>query len=307
MDNMERVVVTGATGFIGGALVRKLLQQGKKVYAIDINEEKLNELKQYGDVVTIKAHFEDYKSLKTIINDKIDVFYHFAWNGVFGEAFKDYELQLLNTKYSCDALCLAKEIGAKKFVFAGTNNEFEVKKYLSRDYFEPRFTCIYATAKLATEMICKTLAFNYGIEYNAGLIAMVYGEGNNSKMLSNVIIKSLIDNKRPKLVEGNNKYDMVYIDDVAEAFCKIGEKGVNLKSYYIGHRNLKTFKEIITDIRDVLNPNMELIFGEYKDNLDMDYNLVDLEALYQDTGFECKADFEESLLKTAEWVKKLDI
>lgn len=301
---MKKIVVTGATGFIGGALTRKLLLAGKKVYAIDISREKLEELKQYGDVECIVAGFDDYKNLE--INDEIDVFYHFAWNGVFGESFKDYEKQLLNTKYSCDALSAARRIGAKKFVFAGTNNEFEVQKYMSKEYFEPRFTCIYATAKFATEMICKTLAYNYGIEYNAGLIAMVYGEGNKSRMLSNVIIENLIDNKRPKLVEGNNLYDMIYIDDVAEAFYCIGEKGVNMKSYYIGHRHLKTFKEIIMEIRDILNPKMELIFGEFKDNLDMDYNLVNLEALYHDTGFECKADFKQSILKTAQWLKNIN-
>ena len=126
---MKKVVVTGATGFIGGALTKKLLQKGIKVYAIDINQERLDELKKYGDVVTINARFEDYKDLHTKIFDDIDVVYHFAWNGVFGDSFKDYELQLLNTKYSCDALLLAKKLGARKFVFAGTNNEFEVQKY----------------------------------------------------------------------------------------------------------------------------------------------------------------------------------
>ena len=300
---MQTIVVTGATGFIGKAVTKKLLQQGKKVYAIGTNEEKLSHLKQYGDVITIKATFEDYKNLHTQIDDNIDVFYHFAWNGVFGEAFKDYELQLLNTKYSCDALCLAKNIGAKKFVLAGTNNEFEVQKYMTEEYFEPRFTCIYGTAKLATEMICKTLAYNYGIEYNTGLIAMVYGEGNNSRMLPNVLIESLINNQRPKLVEGNNKYDMVYIDDVAEAFCKIGEKGRHMKSYYIGNRNVKTFKELVTNIKDVLNPEMQLKFGEFNDTIGLDYSLIDVDALYNDTGFECKADFKESILKTAKWLE----
>ena len=122
-------------------------------------------------------------------------------------------------------------------------------------------------------------------------------------MLPNVLIKQLLQGKEPKLIEGNTSYDMIYINDIVEAFYRIGESGQNLKSYYVGHRQLRTFREIITEIRDILAPDIELKFGEYPDNMDIDYSLVDLEALYNDTGFECKADFRDSILKTAEWIK----
>lgn len=304
---MKSAVVTGATGFIGRALTIALLKAGTKVYAIDLNESKLEALKEYGEVVTIKASFKDYQGIQIQTEEDIDVFYHFAWQGVFGEAFKDYELQLLNTKYAGDAICLAKRMNCKKFVFAGTMNEYEVKNYLNKDYFMPRYTCIYSTCKLAAEMICKTLAYNMGIAYNGGLIAIAYGEGNSSWMLPNVLIKQLLNNQIPKLIEGNSFYDMIYIEDIIQAFIKIGEYGVNMKSYYIGHRKLQTFREIVTQIRDILNPEIALGFGEYKDTLELDYNLIDLEALHKDTGFECAAGFKESILKTAEWVKQMEV
>ena len=59
----------------------------------------------------------------------------------------------------------------------------------------------------------------------------------------------------------------------------------------------------MTDIRDILNPQAQLLFGEDKDTINMDYSQVDLNALYNDTGFECKTDFRDSILKTAEWLK----
>lgn len=300
---INTVVITGATGFIGKALATRLLKEGKKVYAIDIDLKKLKELESVGNVITIQATFERYKELHNEIQDNIDVFYHFAWQGVFGDAFKDYTLQLLNAKYACDAIYLAKSIGTKKFVFAGTNNEYEIKKYLNIEMEKPRYTCIYSTAKLAAEMMCKTIAYNEGVNYSSGLIAMAYGEGNMSKMLPNILIDNLINNRKTSLVQGNNLYDMIYIDDIVEAFYRIGDRGKNLKSYYVGHRNLKKFKEIVIEIRDILNPQAELGFGEYKDSLDMDYSLIDLDALYNDTEFECKSDFKESILKTAKWIE----
>lgn len=301
---MKSAIVTGAGGFIGSALAKKLLSMGVHVVAIGTDREKLEQRFKHPNITFVQASFSEYYQLDKLIGQPADIFYHCAWQGVFGEAFQDYELQLNNVKYTCMALEAALKIGCKKFVFSATNNEVEIKKYLLSDQeIKPRYTCIYSTSKLAAEMICKTLAYQKGIQYSAGMIAMAYGEGNRSEMLPNVLMSHLLDGKSPKLVNGYNLYDMIYIDDIANAFYCIGESGHHMKSYYVGHRKLRTFREIVTEIRDILAPDVELRYGEYPDNLDMDYSLVDLDALYHDTGFECTADFESSILKTANWLK----
>ncbi len=303
---MKKIIVTGATGFIGGALTKKLLLQGERVYGIDINAKRLEEMKQYGDFVPVVADFSKYDVLDEFIGESgFDVFYHFAWQGVFGDSFKDYRLQLNNAAFAADALMVAKKLDCKKFVLAGTYNEYETENFMRSETFTPRYTCIYSTSKMAAELVCKTLAFQNGIEYSAGRICMAYGEGNRSKMLANVVIGQLINKQNPKLIEGNNYYDMIYIDDITDAFIAIAEKGHNLKSYYVGHRTLKTFRELFTEIRDILCPEAKLGFGEYKDTVNMDYSLIDTEALYRDTDFECRTDFRGSIVKTAEWVKTL--
>lgn len=303
---MNKAIVTGAGGFIGGAVTKKLLEKGIHVYGVDISEQALKRFHGCEGFHPVIADFSQYSRLHEVIRDEIDVFFHFAWQGVFGDAFKEYELQLNNAKYACDAIAEAIKIGCRKFVFAGTYNEFEIKNFLESDVFQPRYTCIYSGSKTVAEIICKTLAFNNNIEYSAGLIAMAYGENNRSMMLPNVVMKQLLRNESPKLIKGDNLYDLIYIDDIAEAFYLIGEKGHNLTSYYVGHRNLKTFKELLTEVGEIINPDVELLFGEYIDTDNKDYGLIDLEALYQDTGFECKADFRESILKTAEWLKTLE-
>ena len=300
---MKKEIVTGAGGFIGGALTKNLLEKGVTVYGVDISEDKMSDYADHKNFIPVTADFSKYDRLSDMIEDDIDVFYHFAWQGVFGAAFKDYALQLNNAKYACEAINQAIKIGCKKFVFAGTYNEFEIKNFLNSEEFEPRYTCIYSGAKTVAEIICKTLAFNNGIEYSAGLVAMAYGERNRSMMLPNVVISQLLRDEAPKLIKGDNLYDLIYIDDIAEAFYEIGERGKNMRSYYVGHRYLKTFREIITELGKIVNPNIELKFGEYKDTDNKDYDLIDLDALYNDTGFECKADFEESIRKTAEWIK----
>ncbi len=301
---MKRVVITGATGFLGSFLTKKLLSKGIKVYAVDINEEKLSGLKNNELCVPIIAGFEDYNDLPQMIEDNdIDVFFHLAWAGGFTTAIKDYKLQMMNASFAGDALVSAYKIGAKKFVYANTYNQYEILNFLESETFEPRYTCIYSTAKTAASLICRTLAHNLGIEYCAGLIPMPYGENNYSKQLVNVVIQCLINHESPKLIEGNNYYDLVYIEDIIDALIAIGERGKNKKEYYVGHRKLKSFKEWIVEIKDVIAPDVELVFGEYKDNQQIDFSKVDLDLLYRDTGWECRYELKDKLPETVEWIK----
>ena len=302
---MKKVIITGATGFFGSMLTRTLLSQEIKVYGIDINEGKLQQFSRDDNFIPIVACFENYEKLPEMIQERdIDVFYHFAWAGGFTTAIRDYKLQMSNAGYAGDAVVAAHKIGAKKFVYANTYNQYEIINFLESETFEPRYTCIYSTGKTAASLICRTLAYNLGIEYNAGLIPMPYGENNYSKQLVNVVINCLNNGETPRLVEGNNLYDLVYIQDIIDALIVIGEKGKNKKEYYVGHRKLKTFKEWMTEIRDEIAPDVELKFGEYKDNQQIDYEKVDLDALYRDTGWECHYELKDKIQDTAQWVRQ---
>ena len=302
---MERVVITGATGFIGSALSRKLTEQGITVLGLGKSAEEF-EGKDFGrGFIPIIGECKDYDKLDGLLNQsEVDVFYHLAWEGGFTTAIKDYKLQMKNAVYAGDALCLAHRIGARKFVYANTYNQYEIINFLKSETFEPRYTCIYAAGKTAGSLICRTLAYNLGIDYCAGLIPMPYGENNKSKQLVNVVLSALNNKTSPKLVEGNNLYDLVYIGDIVDALIAIGRKGHSGKEYYIGHRKLKTFKEWMIEMRDIVAPEVELKFGEYIDNQKIDYSMVDLDLLYRDTGFECHADFAEKIKESAEWLKK---
>lgn len=302
---MKTAIVTGAGGFIGSALVEKLLSSGVAVYALDRNIDSMRQNKMLAGAKLICADFDNEFSLKECIAEKIDVFFHCAFAGGFGgEAIKNYELQLLNAKYACDAVQQAISLSCDKFVLASTVNSIEIKSFINDEHFVPRNTCIYGAGKMVAEIMGKTIARGSQMQFCTALIAMPYGERNLAGTLPNVIIKQLLNGDKPKLIEGNNLYDLIYIADVAAGLQAIGEAGVDFRNYYVGHRQLDSFKNIITKIRDNLAPNIELGFGEYPDAPAVDYSLIDLEALYRDTGFECQADFRESILKTAEWLKE---
>ncbi|WP_298069791.1 NAD(P)-dependent oxidoreductase, partial [uncultured Mailhella sp.] len=293
-----KAVVTGATGFIGSALTAQLARAGVTVYAVGRNPEKLATLARR-EGVTALVDAPGHAG----IPQGVDVFFHCAFEGGFGgTALKNYALQLRNAALACDAAAHAAALGARKFVLASTVNTVELRSFIGSESFKPRYTCIYSAGKLAAELMGKTIAHNTGMPFCTALIAMPYGEGNTAATLPNVVMSHLASGKRPALIEGRNLYDLIYIGDVAGALMAIGAKGRNFRDYYVGHRELQSFKRWIEQMRDVLAPELELVFGEYPDSPSLDYSLLDLDALYRDTGFECTADFETSIRRTAEWL-----
>lgn len=281
-----------------------MAKKGCLVYAVVRNLKGIIELQKEKNIIIVECNFENYRNMHKMIADNIDVFYHFAWSGVSGKEFKDYDIQLDNIKYGCDALNEAIKIGAKKFVFAGSSHEFKVKRVNQNNKIELRRCCVYGTAKLSCELMCKTLALQGGIEFNSVIFTNVFGVGDKSNRSTNTILKKMLNYEVPKLVVGNDLYDWVYIDDVVKGLCVVGERGVNFKSYYIGNRNLKKLKHIIEEVRDIVVPEMELKFGEFKDDSFIDYSSININELYEDTDYLVNSNFKTDILKTIEWLKK---
>ncbi|MCR3922140.1 MAG: NAD(P)-dependent oxidoreductase, partial [Firmicutes bacterium] len=299
-------IITGASGFIGKALTKKLLQEGKTVYAVVRDEKKITDLSKLGELVPIEIDLENISGLHgELQGEKIDVFYHLANHARYPEDNQNYVAQLLNTKYCCDALTEAVNINCNKFILVGTSYQYQ--KNSNGNDKEHRKCSIYGAARHSAQLLCETIAQNNGMHFNTILLTNCYGVGDYSLRSTNRIISTFLSGESPNLIEGNNKHDWVYIDDLINGLVTVAAQGKNFQDYYVGHRQLKTFKKIIEDVRDVINPSIELNFGTYNDSSYIDYSLIDLDALYNDTGFECKSNFQDSILKTAEWVKALNL
>lgn len=299
---MNNAIVTGANGFIGKAVVKSLLKSGVTVHAIVRNKEGLSDI-ACDSLKVYEADFSGYDALISVIPHGIDVFYHFAWEGASGPILKDYTQQIKNIQYTCDVLSFAVALECKKFILAGTINELELVKFYEAEKNTPRPASIYGISKLACDFMCKTIAADKGILYNTAIIGSCFGPGDKSKRIHNIFIYNMLNNTKPKLVSGESKHDWIFVDDVADMFVAIGKRSVNMKNYYMGHNYLRRFDEILLEVRDILNPKMDIVFGEIKDSFEIDYSLVDINSVYEDTDYTCNSDFKTCVLKTAEWVK----
>lgn len=299
---MKTAVVTGATGFIGKAFSQYLLERGYKVYGVSRDVSKMKALCTNG-LLPVEADFSQYPLLAKKISHA-DIFYHFAWDGPSGMKTSEPSIQLANAEAACSALLQAVMMGCKKFVLAGTVAEVEVLEHLDKNICHPRPACIYATAKLAAEVMCKVLAGQHGIAFNCGLFANIMGPGDTSKRSANSILSQFLKGQPPKLVKGEGLNDWLYIKDAVRLIEAMGERGVNMKTYYIGHTALWPLRTIIEKARDVVAPEMKLDFGVLPDSFLTDYSYISTTELYKDTGCKAEYNFEKSITETAEWIKE---
>lgn len=301
---MRAIVITGVTGFIGHALAKRYLEEGSEVYGVGRSENKFLDLEKYPLFHRIVLDFEQYLDLhKYLRGKKIDFFFHAAYRGVNGSKKSDYKIQVQNLDVACETVKQAVLIGCKRYLFIGSVDEYEISNTPDSPFVNPTHSRIYAAIKFSSEIIGKTLAFNSNLEYVTALLSLTYGEGNSTNILPNVLIRNCELGVSTNLITGDNYFDAIYIEEAIDGIIAVAERGKSYESYFIGHSQLHTFKDIVLAISEVIGYSCELNFGSYPDpSFSLDYSLIDREKLYRDTGVFCQYDFRESILRTKKWV-----
>lgn len=297
------ILITGANGFIGKELVKKFLKDNCNVFAIVTDETDMTDL--FCEKLTvIKLFFPDYNKIANLVRSPIDIAYHLAWDGLSGDKAQNVDMQLNNVSATCVLFDNLKKLGIKKIVLASSMNVLEVYDYLKNPLrLEPRGVYIHVAAKINAEIVLRTLCEKNNIAFNTAILAMVYGENNKSKMIINTVIESLLQGESPRLIKGENEYDVIYVKDAANGLYMIGKNGYNKKTYYIGHNWSKSFKQIIIEIRNIVNPNVDLKFGVFNEDNHINFNFINRDELTSDTNWKPIYDFQETILSTAKWLK----
>lgn len=300
---MKKVIVTGASGFIGSALVKKLLKMGCTVYAV-VRKPDIFDGFDSERLKPVVCDFSQYDGMAEKISDEIDCFFHFAWAGVAGNDSRKISVQAVNIRAAAAAIEQAKLLGVKEFLFAGSSYQYRMEPVLKNgeEFFVRKN--LYGLAKGAARNLLWAYAYEHNMRFNSVLFTNVFGIGDRSARSANVFISNLVQGRPLELISGEHLHDWTYIDDAVNGILAVMEHGVEGVDYYIGHRELESFRNIVTCVKDTVSPKSKLYFGHYQDKSYIDYEKIDLERLYQDTGFECTENFEESIKKTAAWLSE---
>lgn len=301
---MQKVVITGGTGFIGSWLIEEMLEQSIEVIMLVRDASRCSVATREG-VDVVVYYSEEYERLKEQ-KEPIDAFYHLGWGGVATQDKNDCQLQMNNISFSMEMLEYAYEIGAAKFIGIGTVAEYSFCENIMDVNAKQTPNDMYGAAKTAVHYLMETRARILGLPFIWTVIPSTFGEGRRDNNIITYTILSLLRGDVPEYGYLTQMWDFLYVKEVVRALRYIGKKGLAGKTYAIGSGVFKPLKDYIMMIRDIINPDLELGIGVKPELSEKVFSsCVSIYDLTKDTGFVPEISFEEGIRKTIEYYRNL--
>lgn len=241
-----RAIVTGANGFIGSSLIRKLISNSVEVVALDrfFNPCHLPKSKLVTAVECELSNTNDI--LSCIPCGEYDVFYHFAWQGVNGAEKADPTIQLFNCQMTINCAFVAKTLNCKKFLCAGTIAEQATN---SLPHLEKTSGgMMYGVAKHCTHLMLENYCKNIGQEFVWMQFSNIYGPNNKTGNLVSYTIGELLKGNEATFGPAMQPYDFIYVEDLIEAVYRLGVNETKDNCYFIGSGEPRLLKDYLIEI-----------------------------------------------------------
>jgi len=303
---MNGVVITGPTGAIGMALIKKCIEEKRKVLAIcHKGSTRIKQIPDSEYVEVLEADLADYSRL--FLNEKpkgeYDVFIHLAWNGTFGNTRNDMPLQVDNISYTLDACELAKRMGCEIFIGAGSQAEYgRVDEPLKPE--TPAFPENgYGMAKLAAGQMSRIKCEQLGLKHIWTRILSVYGPYDGEYTMVMSTLKKMLDNEETHFTAGEQVWNYLYSEDAAEMILYLSKTGIANGVYLLGSKDVRKLREFITSMYFITNCKSRLGLGDipYAEKQVMSLTVDDRHMdEYEAIEF---TPFEKGIVKTISYLK----
>ena len=292
---IQKIIVTGATGAVGSAVVRRAIENGMDVTCIvHKGSKRLNNLPQSDKVHIVECNLQDYRTLS--LDGQYDAFIHLSWEKTVGASRDDAEVQTRNIQYTLDAVQLAHRCGCSVFVGAGSQAEYGVQSVDLTPDLPVKPESGYGIAKYAAGKLSAILCKSLGMRQCWVRILSVYGPNDGENSLISYLIREFKAGNSPQLTKCEQMWDYLYADDAADAMLAIAEKGVDGKAYPLGSGEGRRLSEYVEDIKHAINPSIEVQFGakEYYPHQPM-YLVANIQDIIKDTGWKSESVFKQRI------------
>lgn len=294
-----RVVVTGASGFLGAHLCRRLLAERAEVHAVSRNPHHGNT----GDGL----HWWQCDATNEVaVSDLIgrlqpDVVFHFG-----GLVTADPDVNLaLPTFHSLltsvvNILKAVTDVGGGRVILPGS---------LEEPIGGAENTCVptspYAAAKLAAGAYARMFHSLYGTSVVTLRTFMTYGPGQKPTKVIPHTIASLLAGRPPQLSSGDRALDWVYVDDVIDAFIEAASgHGLDGRTLDIGSGTAVRIKDIVDRLTQAIDPSITPLYGAFPDRPDMTIRIADVNTTAVALGWSSSTSLDCGLAKTIEWYRQ---
>lgn len=267
MGNLNRVLVTGAAGFIGSHLTRRLTQEGFEVGIIKREKSNVWRIKDLLDeIVVYDVDLRTTQGVSEVVSHfRPDVIFHLAT--YYAVDHKPQEIPVMvdtNVLGAVNLLESSKESKIKLFVNTSSCFVYKESKDKLKENADLNPLNLYALTKLQVEQACSFYQEKYGLKTVTFRLFPPYGPADHERRLIPYVIKSLLKGERLKLTTGRQKWDFVYVDDIVDAYFKLLSIPIlpqKHEIFNIGAGNAVSVREVVSRIKEVIGSELEPDWG----------------------------------------------
>jgi len=306
---MRRVLITGASGFIGANLARRLLENGDDVYALLRAPEgnwRLGDIESR--LASIHGDLTNRESVRTAVRTaKPEIVFHLAAYGAYPSQ-KGFEsmvaTNILGSAFLLDA-CI--EAGVACFIQTGSSSEYGYKNHATSetDGLDPNSH--YAITKAAATHYCSLAAKTAAIRTATARLYSIYGPYEEPTRLVPALIVHGLKNRLPPLVSPKTARDYVHVDDAVSALLEIAaaQNPPPGAIYNVSSGIQTSLSELVSLARELLGIAAEPHWGAMQPrSWDTETWVGDPAAIQRDIGWKPRTSLRKGLERTIEWFRR---
>lgn len=293
----KKIVITGATGFLGSHLLLALIEEGYNI--IVLKRSFSNTWRIQNAISQIKNYDIDKVDIKKIFNEnEIEGIMHLATD--YGRKSNKDIIQMFKANIALPAKLL--ELGTKH----------EVNFFINTHTFWSSKYSLYSSMKNSFIEIAKYFTANFKVKFINMKLEHMYGEKDEYSKFIPFLIKNILEDKEIKTTNGEQKRDFIYVKDVVDAYLKVLDNLENLNKNFIefefGTGKSISLRDFANKIEEEINKKANIKWGviPYKKNEIFD-SKADIRKAKQYLGWSPKYDIKSGLKKTINWYKGVGI
>ena len=312
---MKKILITGATGFVGSHLTELCVEKGFKVVAFDrynpnYNLGWLEKSKYKDDINFVFGDVRDYDSvLKATKGCKI-VFHLAALIGIPYSCISPLAYLKTNVEGTYNVLEASKSLDIAQTIITSTSEVYGSAKYIPIDEKHPLTAqSPYSASKISADQLALSYWNSYQMPIKIVRPFNIYGPRQSSRAaIPSIIIQALSSKKKIKLGNVKPSRDFTYVTDTCSAFLEI----LKIKNFFgntihIGSNNEYTIESIARKILKKIN-SKAIVKKEKNRERSTTSEVVrlvcDNKQILKHTNWKPKIDLDKGLDRTISWFKE---
>lgn len=308
MSTARRALVTGAGGFVGANLVRRLLADGHQVVALVRPESapwRLTGVEREIEVRQVDL-LDQAAVVGAVSGVRPDWVFHLAAHGAYSWQTDSSLIAHTNALATVSLVEACRDTGCEAFVHAGSSSEYGVKDHAphEQEWLEP--ASAYAVFKACATHFCAHVARAGQLNAVTLRLYSVYGSYEEPKRLIPQLIVRGLKGELPPLVEPDTARDFVYAEDVVRAMVMAAEHPGHAPGavYNIGSASQTTIRELVGLARETLGIHAEPHWGSAPARTwDTDTWVAARGRAQRELGWEPEVRLADGLEHTVAWLR----